>query len=149
MKRSDIGLVACIYGVILFFFVMTISLKKEAQIYPMVVMALLFLLNTGFLVQQMTQAKKEGRKGVNDLMSLFEGFQPRQFAVVLVFSVLYVCLIGVLGFYVSTALYLVVTLLSLRVKPLYILITVLAFACLVYCAFTMFLHVPLPAGILR
>lgn len=149
MKRSDIGLVACIYAVVLFFFVMTVELKKEAQIYPMVVMVLLFLLNTGFLVQQAAKAKKEGKKGENDLMDLFEGFQPRQFLVVLASSVLYVCLIGVLGFYVATALYLVATLLCLKVKALYIVITVLAFACLVYCAFTLFLHVPLPTGILR
>ncbi|MCD7908960.1 MAG: tripartite tricarboxylate transporter TctB family protein [Clostridium sp.] len=149
MKRSDMGLVACIYAVILFFFVMTLKLKPEAQIYPMVVMALLFLLNTGFLVQQCLIARREGRKPVNDLASLFEGFQPGQFAAVLVLSVLYVALIGVLGFYAATAAYLVVTLLCLRVRTLYILITVLAFAGLVYCAFTLFLHVPLPAGFLR
>lgn len=149
MKRSDIGLVVCIYAITLFFFAMTIQLKKEAQIYPMVVMALLFLLNTGFLVQQVVKAKKEGRKGDDDLRNLFEGFQPGQFVLVLAGSVLYVCLIGVLGFYVSTALYLAATLLGLKVKGLYIVITVAAYACLVYCAFTLFLHVPLPTGILR
>ena len=79
MKRSDMGLVACIYAVILFFFVMTLKLKPEAQIYPLVVMVLLFLLNTGFLAQQILIARREGRKPVNDLARLFDGFQPVQF----------------------------------------------------------------------
>lgn len=149
MKRSDMGLVACIYAVILFFLMMTLKLKPEAQIYPMVVMALLFVLNTGFLIQQVLLAKKEGRASVNDLSSLFDGFQPGQFTAVLVLSVLYVGLIGVLGFYAATAVYLVITLVCLRVRGLYILITVLAFTGLVYGAFTLFLHVPLPSGILR
>ena len=149
MKRSDMGLVACIYAVILFFFVMTLKLKPEAQIYPLVVMVLLFLLNTGFLAQQILIARREGRKPVNDLARLFDCFQPVQFLSVLVLSVLYLGLIGVLGFYTATAVYLVATLLCLRVRALYILITVLAFAGLVYCAFTLFLHVPLPTGFLR
>ena len=63
-------------------------------------------LNTGFLVQQILIARREGRKPVNDLARLFDGFQPVQFLSVLVLSVLYLGLIGVLGFYTATAVYL-------------------------------------------
>lgn len=148
MKKSDIGLAGIIYGIILFFFVMTIKLKAEAQIYPMVVMIILFSLNTLYLVKSVWQMKKEKGHIIDDMGNLFEGFQARQFTIVVVLSVIYLVLISTLGFYCATLVYLIGALFMLKVPKLHILITVVCFELLVYGAFTLFLHVPLPTGLL-
>lgn len=148
MKKSDIGLAGIVYTILLVFFVMTMGLRADARIYPLVVMAILFLLNTLFLCQSVWKMKREKGHLVNDLESLFEGLLPRQFTGVVISCVIYVVVIGWLGFYVSTLIYLLGTLLFLKVPKLHIAITVAGFELLIYTAFTLFLHVPLPAGLL-
>ena len=56
--------------------------------------------------------------------------------------------VSFIGFYVSTFVFLVVSLLFLKVKPLPTVIATVAILVLVYLAFTLFLEVKLPKGIL-
>lgn len=147
MKRSDIGLSVIIYAVIASFFIMTIQLKRDAQIYPITVMSILFILNTAYLVQCFWKKKKSGMAIINDSLQLFEGFQAKQFFYILLTSIIYLFLIETVGFYIATMAYIIAVLVFLKVTYKYILITVVAFGCLVYGAFTLFLHVPLPTGI--
>jgi hypothetical membrane protein len=60
----------------------------------------------------------------------------------------YVVLINVLGFYVSSLLFIAGTLIFFKIKPLYIVITTVVFLVLIYGGFSTFLHVPLPRGLL-
>lgn len=147
MKKSDIGLCAAIYGILIFFFVQVMGYKPEVRIYPLFVMTVLFILNTAYLLKSVV-AYIHDKKIENDYISIFKEFQPRQYAAILLFSLIYVVLICLIGFYPSTLLYLVGTLLFLKVRIPYIAITVVVFACIIYGAFSKFLHVPLPSGIL-
>jgi hypothetical protein len=52
------------------------------------------------------------------------------------------------GYYIAGAVYLVGTLLYFKVPPRWIAVTLVVLVALVYFAFTKFLNVPLPAGIL-
>lgn len=44
MKKTDIGVVGFMYAVCAFFFLMSRDLKKGARIYPLCIIAILFLL---------------------------------------------------------------------------------------------------------
>lgn len=145
MKKTDIGVVAFMYGVCAVFLAMTLQLKKAAQAYPLFTIALLFGLTTLYLVQMIIGARKNGvTSGLED----FKDFLPKQFFPVLVMVILYLVAMYFLGFYISTVVFMVACLLYLKVPKLHSLITVAAIVALVYCAFTLFLKVKLPTGLL-
>ena len=60
MKKTDIGVVGFMYAVCAFFFLMSRDLKKGARIYPLCIIAILFLLTTGYVVEMLFAAKKNG-----------------------------------------------------------------------------------------
>lgn len=62
--------------------------------------------------------------------------------------VVYLVLMYFVGFYISTALFMVVSLLFLKVKKWQILLSTAVILVLVYCAFTLFLGVNAAVGIL-
>ena len=105
----------------------------------------LLALTTLYVVQMIIGAKK---KGVESGMEDFKDFLPKQFFPVLAMIVVYLVLMYFVGFYISTALFMVVSLLFLKVKKWQILLSTAVILVLVYCAFTLFLGVKLPMGIL-
>lgn len=145
MKKTDIGVVGFMYAVCLLFLVMTLQLKPAARIYPLFIIALLAGLTTLYLVQMILGAKKNGvTSGLED----FEDFVPKQFFPVLVMIICYLVLMYFVGFYISTVLFMVACLLFLKVPKWQGAIATVAIVALVYCAFTLFLKVKLPVGLL-
>lgn len=149
MKRSDAIVIGVIYAIALFFFCACKALPEEAQTYPLGLIAALAGLNTLFLVQCILKAVAEGRvKILNDFPEVFKGFQAKQFCFVLGGCVVFLCLMQTIGYYAAGALYLVGTLLFFRVPAKWIGLTLVVLVALVYAVFTLFLKVPLPAGML-
>ena len=109
------------------------------------IIVLLLGLTTLYVAQMVIGAKK---KGVESGMEDFKDFLPKQFFPVLVMIIVYLVLMYFVGFYISTALFMVVSLLFLKVKKWQILLSTAVILVLVYCAFTLFLGVKLPMGIL-
>ena len=145
MKKSDIGVCLAMYAVCAFFLYMTLQLPKSAQIYPLCVISLLAALTSLHVVNMIRGAVREGvTSGLED----FKDFLPSQFFTLLVMIVLYIAAMPYLGFYVSSILFMTASLLFLRVKLWQIVLAELAIFALVYCAFTLFLEVRLPSGIL-
>ena len=62
--------------------------------------------------------------------------------------ILYLVVMYFTGFYISTLVFMVACLLFLKVPKWQILLSAAAILALVYCAFTLFLKVRLPAGLL-
>lgn len=147
MKKSDIGMITIIYIIVAGFFAMTLAFPEEARIYPMIIMAILVVLNTIYLIGHL-KAYSKSKVIENDIKEIFEGFEKNQFFVTLLLCIAYVALIKVIGFYVTTSLYILITLLFFKVKKQYILITLVCFMLVIYGTFTLFLNVPLPAGLL-
>ena len=145
MKKSDIGLIGAIYGITAFFFVLVIQYKPEVRIYPFFVMAVLCTLNTVFLIKQLVAFAKT-KKVENDYKTIFKQFELKQFTVVFLFSLIYVCVIDIIGFYPASLLYLIGTLLFLKVHILSIALTLILFGSVIFTAFSKFLRVPLPSG---
>lgn len=145
MKKTDLGIVAFMYGICLMFFVMTGKLIAAARIYPLVIIALLFFLTTLYFIRMVREAKIHG---ITSGLEEFEGFLPRQFFTVLGMIAAYLAVMYIGGFYLSTILFMAASLLFLKVKKRQILIAIGVVLVLVYSAFTIFLGVKLPAGIL-
>lgn len=145
MKKTDIGVVGFVYAVALFFLAMTLKLPKPAQAYPLFIIILLLCLTSLYVVQMIIGAKK---KGVVSGLEDFKGFLPKQFFPILAMITAYLIIMYLAGFYISTALFIVISLLFLKVKKWQIILSTAVILLLVYCAFTLFLGVKLPMGIL-
>ena len=145
MAKTDIGVVAVFYAICAFFYSQTLKLDADSQTYPRFIISSLFGLTTLYLLQMLFRARKFGTQNSN---GEFQGFQPLQFFGCLVLTLLYLVSVHFIGFYVSTVVFMVVTLLFLKVKPVPILIATVAIILLVYVAFTLFLKVKLPTGLL-
>ena len=100
MKKTDIGVVGFMYAVCAFFFLMSRDLKKGARIYPLCIIAILFLLTTGYVVEMLFAAKKNGV--TSGIPEIFEGFQPKQFFIVLGMLIAYLICMYFVGFYLAT-----------------------------------------------
>ena len=145
MKKTDIGVVVFIYAVCVLFLVMTLRLPAAAQTYPLFIIIMLAALTTLYVAQMLRAAKKSGvTSGLED----FEGFLPRQFFPILGMVVLYLVVMYFAGFYIATLVFMVVCLLFLKVPKWQILLSTAVILVLVYCAFTLFLKVKLPVGLL-
>ncbi len=147
MKRSDIGVAAVFYAICLLFFVLTMDLPDEARTYPLCLIAGLFFLNTLY-IGRAALAYLRDRTMEDDLGRSFGDFQPGQFFGSAALGVLYMVLMWLIGFYVSTVLYLAAAMLFLRVPRLHIIATAGVMLGIIYAVFTLFLKVPLPVGIL-
>ena len=146
MKKTDIGVVVFMYAVCGLFLSMSGSLSASSRTYPLFTIALLFGLTTLYLLTMVVKAKKNGVESGKE--ELLEGFEGLQLLICIVLTVAYMLLIRYLGFFSATILFMLAVLLYLRVP---ILATVLATAVinlLVYLAFTKFLGVRLPGGLL-
>ena len=145
MKKTDIAVVAFMYAVCALFFAMSMELKPESRYYPWFTIALLAGLTTLYLVRMLIAGK---RFGMESGMEEFVGFIPRQFAVVCGATLAYLVLMYLAGFYISTALFMVSMMLFFHIPKRYIALTTILVMGTVYFAFTGFLGVRLPLGIL-
>lgn len=146
MKKTDLGVVGFMYGVCALFYYMTFDIKEAAQTYPKFIILLLFSLTTLYFLTMLVGAKKHGiTSGVQEV---FDGFLPVQFFGVLGMILLYLVLLYTVGFYISTAAFMVACLFFLKVPKVHILIASVFIMGLIYGAFTVFLSVKLPVGLL-
>ncbi len=145
MKKTDIGVVLFFYAVCAFFYWYLQQAPKDIHMYPMFTIILLFGLTTLYLLQMLVRAKKYGTEPGTDM---FKGFEARQFFFCLGMVILYLFGIIYIGFFVSSAIFMAVVMIFLKVPWKYIIIADIAILVLLYVAFVVFLKVKLPSGIL-
>ena len=145
MKKTDIGVCIAMYSVCALFLYMTLQLKKAAQIYPLCIIALLAGLTTLHVINMIISAV---RHGVTSGFEDFKDFIPSQFFTLFIMIVIYLAIMPYAGFYIASILFMTASLLFLRVKLWQIIFSEIAIFVLVYCAFTLFLEVKLPSGVL-
>ena len=146
MQKTDIGIVVVMYAVCAYWYVETLKLKAESQTYPLFTIALLFGLTTLYLVQILVKAKKNGVESGVD--TVFNGFQVVQFLGCFVAVMVYLALMFVLGFYSSTLIFMIGVMLFLKVPIKHTAVAVVVLNILIYVAFSRFLGVKLPTGLL-
>lgn len=134
------------YAVCAFFYAYSGKLTAESKTYPMFTITLLFALTTLYLIQMIISARKFGVESGAD--EVFAGFKPVQFIVSVVLTIVYFFMMKYLGFFTATIVFMVASLLYLKVRPVPMLISVVAMNLLIYFAFVKFLGVKLPSGLL-
>lgn len=147
MKRSDVGFAIMMYALMAIFLIPLLSYPPSVRIYPMVILSLFFIMTTIYIINAYRQYRKT-KEIEEDLRETFAAFIPRQFLIVLGLILVYIILVPIIGFYITTAIYLALSLFALKVKPIQIGLTLVFFFLLLYGVFTLFLRVPLPKGFL-
>ncbi len=147
MKKSDIPVVCVIYAIAIAFLIMTLQLPEAAQVYPMVLITALIFVNTLYLIRTFLLFR-QNHHVENDYSIVFHGFLPLQFFGVFLAIGLYLVLMYFCGYYISTILYLLGSLVFLKVPMKYNLMTVVVMVVMVAVVFSYFLKVPLPTGLL-
>ena len=103
------------YAVCAFFYAYSGKLTAESKTYPMFTITLLFALTTLYLIQMIISARKFGVESGAD--EVFAGFKPVQFIVSVVLTIVYFFMMKYLGFFTATIVFMVASLLYLKVRP--------------------------------
>ncbi|WP_427169158.1 tripartite tricarboxylate transporter TctB family protein [Fusobacterium nucleatum] len=144
MRKYDKFLTIGLFILEAFYFLLIKQLPPKAARYPyfvlglMVFLTLLLAINT-FIVKP---------KNVEDEEDQFKGNLYSQFFLIIALSAVYVILIDIIGFFVTTAVYLFVTMLALKSNIKWSIVVSILFPIFLYLIFVSFLKVPVPRGFL-
>lgn len=141
MRRINLILSTTLIVIAGIIYYMISQLPSEATLYPIFVTSLFFILSIMLLI--VTYFNKDDKEE-----SSFKDIEVKQLLFILITSGLYVALINILGYIVATFLYILVTLLGLRIKKINSIIISIGFCLFIYVVFKVFLKVPLPKGII-
>lgn len=109
------------------------SYPTEAAAYPLAILLMAIALSVILLVTKPRVKTKPGN------------IVYRQLYGMIAFTIVYYILIGVIGYYFATLLYVLVSMYFLKERNLIILASVpVGFVVVLYCVFGLFLRVPLP-----
>ncbi|WP_074016525.1 tripartite tricarboxylate transporter TctB family protein [Fusobacterium massiliense] len=143
MRKYDRFLTIGLFVLEAFYFFLIKQLPPKAARYPEFVLSLMLFLtillaiNT-FIIKPKNVEEEDKFKG-----NLF-----KQFFFVIAISVVYVILIDIIGFFVSTAIYLFVTMVALKSNVKWSIVVSILFPIFLYLVFVSFLKVPVPRGFL-
>ena len=146
MRKYDKFLTIGLFILEVFYFLLIKQLPPKAARYPyfvlglMVFLTLLLAINTFIIKPKNTEENKEEDQ--------FKGNLYGQFFLVIALSAIYVILIDIIGFFVTTAVYLFVTMLALKSNIKWSIIVSILFPIFLYLIFVSFLKVPVPRGFL-
>ena len=143
MRKYDRFLTIGLFVLEAFYFFLIKQLPPKAASYPgfvlslMLFLTILLAINT-FIIKPKNVEEEDKFKG-----NLF-----KQFFFVIAISVVYVILIDIIGFFVSTAIYLFVTMVALKSNVKWSIVVSILFPIFLYLVFVSFLKVPVPRGFL-
>lgn len=141
MKKLDLLLGYILVAICGVFYFMISRLPEKATIYPLFVTTLLLLLTLVHLIISFRSKSTEESNA-------FKGIYIKQLLFVLGFSGLYVGLINILGYVVSTVLYMLVSLIFMKMDKVKSILLSAGTAGFIFLLFKIILRVPLPKGFL-
>ncbi len=118
------------------------SLSPEDMLYPKFVLYLLISL-TIILILQVFLTKGDEFK-----VSIFDGFRGVQFATVVFTGLFYIIFIDIIGYFVSTLLFMFILLSLLKNSKKVSVLVTLGFCGFIFLVFKVFLGVPVPSGVI-
>ena len=145
MRKYDKFLTIGLFILEAFYFILIKQLPPKAARYPyfvlglMVFLTLLLAINTFLIKPKNTEDKEEDQ---------FKGNLYGQFFLIMALSAVYVILIDIIGFFVTTAIYLFVTMVILKSNIKWNIVVSIVFPIFLYLVFVLFLKVPVPRGFL-
>ena len=145
MRKYDKFLIIGLFILEAFYFLLIKQLPPKAARYPyfvlglMVFLTLLLAINTFLIKPKNTEDKEEDQ---------FKGNLYGQFFLIMALSAVYVILIDIIGFFVTTAIYLFVAMVTLKSSIKWSIVVSILFPVFLYLIFVSFLKVPVPRGFL-
>ena len=146
MRKYDKFLTIGLFILEAFYFFLIKQLPEKAARYPlfvlglMVFLTLLLAINTFIIKPKNAEEDKEEDQ--------FKGNLYGQFFLIMALSAVYVILIDIIGFFVTTAIYLFVTMVTLKSNIKWSIVVSILFPVFLYLIFVSFLKVPVPKGFL-
>ena len=146
MRKYDKFLTIGLFILEAFYFLLIKQLPPKAARYPyfvlglMVFLTLLLAINTFIIKPKNAEEDKEEDQ--------FKGNLYGQFFLIIALSAVYVILIDIIGFFVTTAIYLFVTMVALKSSVKWSIVVSILFPVFLYLIFVSFLKVPVPKGFL-
>jgi len=146
MRKYDKFLTIGLFILEAFYFLLIKQLPPKAARYPyfvlglMVFLTLLLAINTFIIKPKNAEEDKEEDQ--------FKGNLYGQFFLIIALSAVYVILIDIIGFFVTTAIYLFVTMVTLKSNIKWSIVVSILFPVFLYLIFVSFLKVPVPKGFL-
>ena len=146
MRKYDKFLTIGLFILEAFYFFLIKQLPEKAARYPlfvlglMVFLTLLLAINTFIIKPKNSEEDKEEDQ--------FKGNLYGQFFLIMALSAVYVILIDIIGFFVTTAIYLFVTMVILKSNIKWNIVVSIVFPIFLYLVFVLFLKVPVPRGFL-
>ncbi|WP_336004599.1 tripartite tricarboxylate transporter TctB family protein [Fusobacterium polymorphum] len=146
MRKYDKFLTIGLFILEAFYFLLIKQLPPKAARYPyfvlglMVFLTLLLAINTFLIKPKNSEEDKEEDQ--------FKGNLYGQFFLIMALSAVYVILIDIIGFFVTTAIYLFVTMVTLKSNIKWSIVVSILFPVFLYLIFVSFLKVPVPKGFL-
>mgnify|MGYP001003202623 FL=1 len=146
MRKYDKFLTIGLFILEAFYFLLIKQLPPKAARYPyfvlglMVFLTLLLAINTFLIKPKNSEEDKEEDQ--------FKGNLYGQFFLIMALSAVYVILIDIIGFFVTTAIYLFVTMVTLKSSIKWSIVVSILFPVFLYLIFVSFLKVPVPRGFL-
>ena len=146
MRKYDKFLTIGLFILEAFYFLLIKQLPPKAARYPyfvlglMVFLTLLLAINTFIIKPKNAEEDKEEDQ--------FKGNLYGQFFLIMALSAIYVILIDIIGFFVTTAIYLFVTMVTLKSSIKWSIVVSILFPVFLYLIFVSFLKVPVPKGFL-
>ena len=146
MRKYDKFLTIGLFILEAFYFLLIKQLPPKAARYPyfvlglMVFLTLLLAINTFIIKPKNSEEDKEEDQ--------FKGNLYGQFFLIMALSAVYVILIDIIGFFVTTAIYLFVTMVTLKSNIKWSIVVSILFPVFLYLIFVSFLKVPVPKGFL-
>ena len=129
------------------FYVNTLRMPKAAYQMPRILIALVLLLSVLMIVEQLLQMRKP--PSADNGKDLPVKISPLRVGVFVSLILAYVLTIVPLGYFIATPAFLIGSLLFLRSTKLHwILALAVGFTGFVYLLFVLFLHMPVPLGLL-
>lgn len=141
MKKLDLILSGILIGIGGLVYIMISQLPKEASIYPIFVTSIFLILSITLLIK--TYFNKEDSKSAG-----FKEIELGQLLFILISSGIYILLMNLIGYVVSTILYVFTILFFLKVGKKRSTLISFGFCIFVYILFKILLKVPLPEGII-
>ena len=146
MRKYDKFLTIGLFILEAFYFLLIKQLPPKAARYPyfvlglMVFLTLLLAINTFIIKPKNTEEDKEEDQ--------FKGNLYGQFFLIMALSAVYIILIDIIGFFITTAIYLFVTMVTLKSNIKWSIVVSILFPVFLYLIFVSFLKVPVPKGFL-
>lgn len=122
-----------------FFYIMITQLPSEASLYPIFVTTILLVLSLILLIKTYYQKEDEET-------TTFKNIKVKQLLFILIINGIYIFLINVIGYVISTVLYVLAALIGLKVDRKKSVLISCGVCLFVYVLFKVLLKVPLPEG---